>query len=164
MSTPFGKETTPTAARAGYGSLKYCAMTSLTVAKLSRSVKKDGQLDGLVEVATPAASAMARRLLKDAMRSRSAKSPSTSFHRFRVEWDLPGYEQQLACLNSLGIGADRSRRAVCLNGVLAHFYLRSVGCCYAPSRPTRITFGILRTLRMILRKVSSDLLPATGTP
>src|SRR5690606_5617262 len=38
-SAPFGSAATPIAARAGYGSARYDAMTSFTVAKLPRSVR-----------------------------------------------------------------------------------------------------------------------------
>ena len=38
-AAPSGSDATPIVERAGYGSLKYCFMTSLTAAKLPRSVR-----------------------------------------------------------------------------------------------------------------------------
>jgi len=44
-ATPFGNDATPTAARAGYGSLKYCAITSLTSAKFPQVSQVNIDLD-----------------------------------------------------------------------------------------------------------------------
>src|SRR4029077_5377756 len=80
MSAPRGRDATPTTARAGYGRLKYCAIASLTRAKLARSVRYTVSLATLPSDA-PAASATAFRFAKT--RCIWFSTPSTS-------WPLAG--------------------------------------------------------------------------